>query len=319
MVVTNLDKFKEIETLMLEYQGYKDDYLKSLLDRHEYMNQYRSEYRKLIKSVQGVQGKLNKRKEITEEYSVLLKVVRSQIQAQIERLEEEDNNSLYEDYSKRIEALKEHKSNIYSKPHYDYLEDAQRTLIKEQVNSSELQLLLDNYKDVQGGNNEIDELLKLIKTAQQEYLSSFKVYRKACEESEEVYESFNDIFEVLLEMGFDDESLEISEALPDIEDQRKERPDPQPLLNALQPIKSAGLEYFQSKNKNSHAHDFNVAFAREIAYTRRALLEDREYIGTRNAFERLENSFDDLSEYMYERYYQLGGVPVNFHGHDDRK
>ncbi|MDN5191691.1 hypothetical protein QWY52_14155, partial [Staphylococcus aureus] len=86
----------------------------------------------------------------------------------------------------------------------------------------------------------------------------------------------------------------------------------------LNPIKSAGLEYFQSRNKNSQSYDLNVAFAKEVAYTRRALLEDREYIGTRNAFSRLNTAFEELSSYMYERFHQLGGTPENYHGHENR-
>lgn len=319
MAVTNLDKFKEIEKNMEQFQLLKEEYLKSLLARHEYMNEYRSEYRRLINTVQTIKKSLHNKIEKIEEYKVLIKVVKKQIEARIEYLREEEAKSLYEDYNCQIKALKEYINMLYVGVERDYLIDMQNYLIKEQVKSAELQILIDDYSSDQENKRDIESLLGLIKSAQNEYLSSFKIYRKACEESEDVYESFNDIFDVLIEFGYDSESDELSEALPDIEETRKLRPDPQPLLDIIKPVKSAGLEYFQSKNRNSNAYDYNIIFARETAYTRRALLEDREYIGTRNAFERLEKAFNDLSEYMYERYYQLGGTPINFHGHDDRK
>ncbi|KIX91220.1 hypothetical protein TP70_03540, partial [Staphylococcus microti] len=96
-------------------------------------------------------------------------------------------------------------------------------------------------------------------------------------------------------------------------------PDPQPLLEILTPIKSAGLEYFQSGNKNSQSYELNVVFSKALAFMRRALLEGREYVGTRNAFNRLNRAFEELSNYMYERFHQLGGKPQNYHGHDNRK
>ncbi len=128
----------------------------------------------------------------------------------------------------------------------------------------------------------------------------------------------DEVISELEDSGYIQEAESLTDARPSIAEERGKRPDPQPLLDLLNPIKSAGLEYFQSKNRNSASYDLNVAFAKEVAYTRRALLEDREYIGTRNAFNRLNTAFEELSGYMYERFYQLGGTPVNYHGHDDR-
>ena len=119
-------------------------------------------------------------------------------------------------------------------------------------------------------------------------------------------------------MGYDEEAGLMADALPDYEDVRRERPDPQQLLEVLPPVKSADLQYWQSNRRKSEGYALNMIFAKEVAYTRRALLEDREFIGTRNAFNRLNNAYEELSEYMYERYHELGGTPYNYHGHMDR-
>ncbi|MCO4349252.1 hypothetical protein [Staphylococcus agnetis] len=52
------------------------------------------------------------------------------------------------------------------------------------------------------------------------------------------------------------------EASPIIVEDRVKRPDAEPLLDLLTPIKSAGLEYFQSGNKNSHSYDLSAAFSK---------------------------------------------------------
>src|SRR5699024_11458456 len=116
---------------------------------------------------------------------------------------------------------------------------------------------------------DIQTFISLINANASDYLSSFKGYRKACEESDEVFEAFDDIVEVLMEWDLIEESKELVEALPDIEETRSKRPDSEPLLNILVPLKSNSLEYWKSNYKNSYAHDHNIKLAQEIAYARR--------------------------------------------------
>ncbi|HDE6301444.1 TPA: hypothetical protein PDR50_002939 [Staphylococcus aureus] len=170
------------------------------------------------------------------------------------------------------------------------------------------------------GNKDVKQsIISQISRVRSEYISSFVTYRQALEQGEDVRQEIEYIIGDLEDAGFAKEADELTDAKPDIAEERGKRPNPEPLLDLLNPIKSAGLEYFQSKNRQSESYDLNVAFAKEVAYTRRALLENREYIGTRNAFNRLKSTFQELSSYMYERFYQLGGQPKNYHGHEDRK
>lgn len=163
-----------------------------------------------------------------------------------------------------------------------------------------------------------ESIVKKIEKLRSDYTSGFVRYREALEQGEDVQKEVDNVIGDLEDSGYIQEAESLTDARPSIAEERGLRPDAQPLLDLLNPIKSAGLEYFQSRNRNSASYDLNVAFAKEVAYTRRALLEDREYIGTRNAFNRLNTAFEELSGYMYDRFYQLGGTPVNYHGHDDR-
>lgn len=320
-MVSNLDKFKDIENMMNEVQSEMESYLKVLLERHEYMNTYRKEYKKLKRSVSVIKAKLRKKQGSNEEIKVLLKSARNKIEHNIEEAKTEREIDLEGGYDVMIKSLTMVKGFLEGNPKLDSIEDARLLLQKHNVDIPEINVLSEDYsKDLNSSNQEDvkENVIKLLNSADSDFLNSFKDYREACEESEDVYETFNDLVDVLLELGYLEEAEELTESLPDIEETRRTRPNPEPLLNMLVPIKSAGLQYFPSKNKQSESYDLNLMFAKEIAYTRRALLEDREYIGTKNAFDRVNKAFEDLSEYMYERFYQLGGTPKNYHGHDDR-
>lgn len=320
MPTTNLDKFYAIQRIMDEFNGLSEDYLKSLEERYEYMNEYRREYRTLVRAVNDIEKRLGTTKTDDEEIEVLKKNVRINAQRQIESIEEQREANPYYDSKNSEESLNSLINALYRKVDISYLEGVQKNLEKHRVKIDGLQLLMETLEDYEKHDNreQKEKILSLIDMAKSDYLGSFKGYRIALETGE-VGESFNDIFKVLAQLGYEEEAGLMADALPDYEDVRRERPNPQELLGVLPPVKSADLQYWQSNRRKSEGYALNMLFAKEVAYTRRALLEDREYIGTRNAFKRLNNAYDELSAYMYERYHELGGTPYNYHGHMDRQ
>ncbi|SUM97289.1 hypothetical protein [Staphylococcus warneri] len=58
MPSTNLEKFYAIEKIMEEFNSLQENYLKSLEERYEYMNEYRREYRSLVRAVNEVEKRL---------------------------------------------------------------------------------------------------------------------------------------------------------------------------------------------------------------------------------------------------------------------
>ncbi|QJE26612.1 hypothetical protein [Staphylococcus caprae] len=319
MPTTNLDKFYAIQRIMDEFNGLSEDYLKSLEERYEYMNEYRREYRTLVRAVNDIEKRLETTKTDDEEIEVLKKNVRINAQRQIESIEEQREVNPYYDSKNSENSLNSLINALYRKVDISYLEGVQKNLEKHRVKIDGLQLLMETLEDYEKHDNreQKQKILSLIDMAKSDYLGSFKAYRIALETGE-VGESFNDIFKVLAQLGYEEEAGLMADALPDYEDVRRERPNPQELLGVLPPVKSADLQYWQSNRRKSEGYALNMLFAKEVAYTRRALLEDREYIGTRNAFKRLNSAYDELSTYMYERYHELGGTPYNYHGHMDR-
>lgn len=319
MPQTNLDKFYTIQSMMAEVSSLKAAYIRNLQERYEYMSEYRREYKKLVRAVNDVKHMLNKEDEKQEENEVLKKAARKKLQRYIESYEEQEELNPDIDYKKRIEALNEALNALKTHVKLSTLEEIQSDLSRIRISITEIDALIElNDKKDSALHEQKQQIKRLIDMAESDYLTTFKVYRIACEHQEGVYEVFNDVFNVLAQLGYDNEAGIMADALPDLEEPRKQRPDPTQLLEVLKPIKSAKLEYWQSNRTNSHAYEYNIAFAKEVAYARRALLEDREYIGTRNAFKRLEDAYESLESYMYERYHELGGTPYNYHGHLDR-
>lgn len=319
MPSTNLDKFYAIERIMEEFNGLKEEYLKSLEERYEYMNEYRREYRSLVRAINEIEKRLEITQKDDEEIEVLKKNARIDAQRHIESIEEQEDTDPYYDSKDSKKRLNELIQALYRTVDISHLESAQKSLVRNGINLGGLQLLIEILEGNKDNDNEEQRrrILTLVNMVKSDYLDSFKDYRNALETGE-VGESFNDIFKVLAQLGYDEEAGLMADALPDYEDVRRERPDPQQLLEVLPPVKSADLQYWQSNRRKSEGYTLNMIFAKEVAYTRRALLEDREFIGTRNAFNRLNNAYEELSEYMYERYHELGGTPYNYHGHMDR-
>ncbi|HDJ2073050.1 TPA: hypothetical protein PPU89_002726 [Staphylococcus aureus] len=319
MATTNLDKFLTIEQMMNEAQGLMEPYLSSLEARYEYMNVLRQEYSNLSHALGKVQQRVLKqgdKLDIDADVKNVAKSARDRIDEHIEAIEEDLDD---DDSQPSVNQLKRARENLEGDLNEDSIGEAWRLLKVRKIEIEELNVLMDLIDAMEDGQQDSAEsIVKKIDRLRSDYTSGFVRYREALEQGEDVQKEVDEVIADLEDGGYAKEVEILTDARPSIAEERGLRPDPQPLLDLLNPIKSAGLEYFQSRNKNSQSYDLNVAFAKEVAYTRRALLEDREYIGTRNAFSRLNTAFEELSSYMYERFHQLGGTPENYHGHENR-
>lgn len=317
---SNLDKFLEIESMMDEAKALMTPYEEALAERYEYMNDLRREYSNLSHTLGRVTQSLKKQSNDLEEDEDVKTVVKTsliKLDGHIEALEEENQ---YGEQNDAVKQLKRAREQLEGKVNEDNIATAWRIVKARNINIEEIDVLMDLMDAIKhNGQESKEEIIRRINGVQNSYVSSFVTFRKSYDEGIDVSQIIGSIISELEDAGYSQEAQMLEDAKPSTTGERGVRPNPEPLLNVLNPIKSAGLEYYQSNHKNSESHSLNVAFAKEVAYTRRALLEDREYKGTNSAFNRLKTAFDELSSYMYERFYQLGGEPKNYHGHDDRK
>lgn len=323
MMATNLEKFYDIETMMDEAKPLMETYLEVLEERHTYMSEYRSEYRKLRdggrRAIQSLEKNIEQLEGLADEYEAVKRSISEAIDVLLEVRDTEEDT---EELEVVIKALRSVLGlfNRSKEVNYKALQEAQELSLKYNIPISGLEAVIGQLEDLEVKDiGVINSAIEELKKADNLYLSSFVEYRELCEDGDQVYLLYSDIVDDLLDVGLVEASEIIEEVLPEANNDRVKRPDREPLLKVLKPIKSSDLLYFQSKNKNSESYDLNSKFAEELAYCRRALLEDREYVGTSNAFDRVTIAFDELKDYMYDRYHQLGGTPVNYHGHDDRK
>ena len=263
MPSTNLDKFYAIERIMEEFNGLKEEYLKSLEERYEYMNEYRREYRSLVRAINEIEKRLEITQKDDEEIEILKKNARINAQRHIEIIEEQEDTDPYYDSRDSKKRLNELIQALYRTVDISHLESVQKSLARNGINLDGLQLLIEVLESNKDNDNEEQRrrILTLINMVKSDYLGSFKDYRNALETGE-VGESFNDIFKVLAQLGYDEEAGLMADALPDYEDVRRERPDPQQLLEVLPPVKSADLQYWQSNRRKSEGYALNMIFAK---------------------------------------------------------
>lgn len=319
---SNLKKFEDIETMMDKAKELMPTYENSLKERYDYMNELRREYSNLKHTLGKTVQSLNKRSNELEEDEDIKNVVKaalSKLETQIEALQEENQYGEHNDAVKQLERAREQ---LEGKIDESNLMSAWRIVKARGINIEEIDVLMDLMDAMKGkgkGEDVKKSIISRINSVQSEYASSFVTFRKAYDEGEDVPQMIGNIIGELEDAGYSQEAQMLEDAKPSTTEERGLRPDPEPLLNILKPIRSEGLKYFQSGNNKSESYDLNITFANEVRNTRRALLEDREYVGTNSAFTRLEAAFDELSDYMYDKFYQLGGKPHNYHGHEKRK
>lgn len=316
---SNLKKFEEIEDMMDKAKELMQPYEDALKERYDYMNELRREYSNLSHTLGRIEQSLNKQSNELEEDEDIKNVVKAalnKLDTQIEAIEEENQ---YGEQNDAVKQLKRAREQLEGKIDEGNISTAWRIVKARNVNIEEIDVLMDLMDAMKGKGEDVKKaIISRINSVQSEYTTSFVTFRNAYDEGVDVSKVISGIISELEDAGYTQEAQSLEEAKPSTTEERGLRPDPQPLLDILTPIRSAGLKYFQSNNNKSESYSLNINFANEVRYTRRALLEDREYVGTNNAFDRLITAFDELSDYMYDRFYQLGGNPENYHGHENR-
>lgn len=319
---SNFDKYREIESMMDQFLALEATYLDKLKERYDYMSEYRSEYNKLKRAVNSSKTDLEE-KEVSkiseDEKNALIESVKNKLNKQIERHTEilEQETSIRS--KQAIDVLNEALNTIRKGISKKQLERINNELIGVKVFIEEIESLILIISKEKTSKKKIANAIGLLEAAYSEYLSSFREYRLACENRDGIVETFEDIYKVLMGLGFESEAKRLRNALPDYNDQKRMRPNADELLEILKPFKSNELVYWQSNNRNSDSYEYNKQLSESVSKTRATLLRNAEYKGTENAFKDLKKDYYNLKSYMEDRFYQLGGTPKNYHGHDDRK
>lgn len=319
---TNLKKYEEIEEMMNQFYELESDYLNKLKERYDYMSEYRAEYNKLKRAVFSVKSDLEGKTTSNysaEEINARLESVKATLNKKLQRYLEAEEYETSHKAKQVISTLNESYNSLKKKVTKKRLENVYSDLIGSGIYVEELETLVNLYSRDKTEKKKLENVINLLDMAYSEYLSTFKEYRIACENKDDMIGTFSDIHKVLVGLDFDAEAAKLKATLPDYDDQTRQRPDEQELLELLVPFKSNELVYWQSNNNKSNAYYYNAKLAKSISKTRATLLRKAEFKGTENAFKELKEDYEALKSYMEAKYYQLGGKPHNFHGHENRK
>src|SRR5699024_9161605 len=117
---------------------------------------------------------------------------------------------------------------------FEEIENAQIYLSKHNLNVNEIDKLEEEYKQSeQITESNIKTLISLINANERDYLANYKTYREARKENEEEFEAFDDKENIMVEWEMMEEAQKLTEALPDIEETKSKKPEPEPLIAIL--------------------------------------------------------------------------------------
>ncbi|MBC1342349.1 hypothetical protein [Listeria welshimeri] len=316
MYKTNLAKFEDIEQMMNEVIEAKNVYLEALEKRNKYTKEMRSKYMLLSNrytSVFKLLTELKNKKELKEKEDKILEKELDKVLYNLnERLAENFNLEIKKDII-FIKKIREEKLNI------DTILSVKPIISKYNLNKAVFDRYLKDYSS--SYDEDLISILNLWCTEAKKTIDiGFRNFKDNFHDKTELNLITKEIINIT-EPVKDKEIRKVYKLINPIlinaKIEETRRPDNKYLLSKIQPIRSSGNMFFKAKN-TSKSQILCENFALSVAKVRRVLLEENEYKSVNNAFNKLDESFQEFLNYMNERYYQRGGTPENYHGHDSR-
>ena len=303
----NNEKIKNLLLTKEKIAPIMPNYLSALKTRYEWTNTARSEYFKLKRTINGVSAEMARiAKKIERKEAEFNDLV---LQIQRESAELLDNNPDLTNEGKRgLEELSELKQ-------ADFTEDYSETMITYikkyvKVSKRELLYLLRKRHSASLKYSQSPILAKRssrqLKLLVDDYMrGSFKQFS-----ADECITNLRLITRKMSDNGFQAQAENLQNI--NIENWKEpSRPDSSELIEILHNVRQPDLYI----NRGYTVLDYVRPVYKSMNYFHRALRESREYVGTKNAYDRFMQKLDALDEYYREHYVQAGGKPANYHGH----
>ncbi|SUQ38646.1 Uncharacterised protein [Staphylococcus gallinarum] len=209
---------------MDEAEGLMEPYLRSLEDRYEYMNVLRKEYSDLSHTIGRIQQRLEQDTdefEVDDDVKAVANGAIERIDEHIEVIEEENG---YEDNNVSLNRLKLAREQLEGKIDADSISSVWRTLKSLRISIEEVDVLMELVEAMGSGNKDVKQsIISQISRVRSEYISSFVTYRQALEQGEDVRQEIEYIIGDLEDAGFAKEADELTDAKPDIGEERGEK------------------------------------------------------------------------------------------------
>ena len=307
-IINLLRGYEKLQELM-------PSYLNNLQQIKLYDSQIRSFIRQIKVDILLLETEINKRLNQINKNQQQLQDYLLQVKKEAADLNEIffDSNNKYSGILTELATLKATQINT------NYLNKLSDLLVKERtVKTTKLQ-------------QELEQMNRLLNYKPEEYTLLKKVALQAAELSTQVisYHHFqlsNDKTETLLQLqqliatvsALDIDSNSVSSLKSAVNSlislKQPQMPDPLPLIETIHVIRNP---------KNYISRGYTVLEVVKPVYAaltrlRKGLVNHAQYRGMNNSWQHYVNTMDNLNDYYQQHYWQKGGTPYNFHGHDSR-
>ncbi|NUF99084.1 hypothetical protein GYW21_10050 [Lactobacillus mellis] len=307
-IINLLRGYEKLQELM-------PSYLNNLQQIKLYDSQIRSFIRQIKVDILLLETEINKRLNQINKNQQQLQDYLLQVKKEAADLNEIffDSNNKYSGILTEISTLQATQINT------NYLNKLSDLLVKERtVKTTELQ-------------QELEQMNRLLNHRPEEYTILKNSALQAAELSTQVisYHHFqlsNDKTETLLQLqqliatvsALDIDSNSVSSLKSAVNSlislKQPQMPDPLPLIETIHVIRNP---------KNYISRGYTVLEMVKPVYAaltrlRKGLVNHAQYRGMNNSWQHYVNTMDNLNDYYQQHYWQKGGTPNNFHGHDSR-
>ena len=307
-IINLLRGYEKLQELM-------PSYLNNLQQIKLYDSQIRSFIRQIKVDILLLETEINKRLNQINKNQQQLQDYLLQVKKEAADLNEIffDSNNKYSGILTEISTLQATQINT------NYLNKLSDLLVKERtVKTTELQ-------------QELEQMNRLLNYKPEEYTILKNSALQAAELSTQVisYHHFqlsNDKTETLLQLqqliatvsALDIDSNSVSSLKSAVNSlislKQPQMPDPLPLIETIHVIRNP---------KNYISRGYTVLEMVKPVYAaltrlRKGLVNHAQYRGMNNSWQHYVNTMDNLNDYYQQHYWQKGGTPNNFHGHDSR-
>lgn len=307
-IINLLRGYEKLQELM-------PSYLNNLQQIRLYDSQIRSFIRQIKVDILLLETEINKRLNQTNKNQQQLQDYLLQVKKEAADLNEIffDSNNKYSGILTEISTLQATQINT------NYLNKLSDLLVKERtIKTTKLQ-------------QELEQMNRLLNHRPEEYTILKNSALQAAELSTQVisYHHFqlsNDKTETLLQLqqliatvsALDIDSNSVSSLKSAVNSlislKQPQMPDPLPLIETIHVIRNP---------KNYISRGYTVLEMVKPVYAaltrlRKGLVNHAQYRGMNNSWQHYVNTMDNLNDYYQQHYWQKGGTPNNFHGHDSR-
>ena len=307
-IINLLRGYEKLQELM-------PSYLNNLQQIKLYDSQIRSFIRQIKVDILLLETEINKRLNQINKNKQQLQDYLLQVKKEAADLNEIffDSNNKYSGILTEISTLQATQINT------NYLNKLSDLLVKERtVKTTKLQ-------------QELEQMNRLLNHRPEEYTILKNSALQAAELSTQVisYHHFqlsNDKTETLLQLqqliatvsALDIDSNSVSSLKSAVNSlislKQPQMPDPLPLIETIHVIRNP---------KNYISRGYTVLEMVKPVYAaltrlRKGLVNHAQYRGMNNSWQHYVNTMDNLNDYYQQHYWQKGGTPYNFHGHDSR-